>query len=649
VTRADLLALTTDALTRLANVGLVKRALKDAEAGAVTDLTVDADGTVVAVSKDGATTRLPPRATLAAAPCTCGAATVCRHRLTAVLAYQRQFGSTAAAATAWDPGAFNDAEVAATCGAGVAIADRLAAAGLTITVEAGAAPVARLPMATVQFLVPGSLPFAKCDCSKGAACEHVVLAVRGFRQRPDGGLAVFGGGAATEGAARAGVTARDAVEQWAAQICQFGVTAPGAAERTEALRALAVRERWAWIADACEAYEREVDRLAAAKASFRAATLTALVGELLVRARAAAADVPELRPAWVLGSDAPADVAMEKVRLVALGCRLVADDDRRLASLYFVDPDTATVLVLAKAWSGERRNGPELGRLFASSRMSITELVQGELVTRAARRKANGALDLGASRSMQSTLLPAGGGWDALPEPILVRDLRAHARRLAAGPPAVVAPRLIGHGVAVVAIARVARVAVSADGLELIAVVHDAADNPLTLCCDFEAVCPGAVDALAAALAATPRFVAGVLEARAAGWRMRPLAVVTTRLVVLDVAPPRAAAPDAPAADGPHDAPGDPGDDPLRPVRRAWHDFLDATLLQGLRAAAPLAVRAGTAATALAMSRLAPLLGRAGTGDVAATLDLFALAALAPHADLERLAGANGDPAQLTP
>ncbi len=644
MTRADLLALTAEALTRLANVGLVKRAQKDAEAGAVTDLTVDADGTVIAVSKDGATTRLPPRATLAAAPCTCGATTVCRHRLTAVLAYQRQFGgAAAAAAAAWDPGAFTDAEVAATCGAGVAIADRLAAAGLTVTVEAGAAPVARLPMATVQFLVPGSLAFAKCDCSKGAGCEHVVLAVRGFRQRPDGGLAVFASASGAGAAPRAGASARAAVEQWAAQICQFGVTAPGARERTETLRALAVRERWAWIVEACEDYERAVDRLAAASASFRAATLTALVGELLVRARAAAADVPELRPAWVLGSDAPADVAMEKVRLVALGCRLVADDDRRLAALYFVDPDTATVLVLTKTWTGERRNGADLGKLFASSRLAITDLVQGELVTRAARRKANGALDLSASRSMQSTLLPAGGGWDALPEPILVRDLRAHARRLAAAPPAVVAPRLIGHGVAVVAIARVDRVAVSADGLELIAVVRDAADNALTVRCDHEAVCPGAVDALAGALAAAPRFVAGVLEARADGWHMRPLAIVTTRLIVLDVAPPRAAPPAAapPAAHPDDDA------TPLGALRRAWHDFLDATLLQGLRAAAPLATRAAAAATALAMARLAPLLTLAGNGDVAATLDLCALAALAPHADLERLAA--DEPARPAP
>lgn len=639
MTRADLLALTPEALARLANVGLVKRAHKDAEAGAVTDLTVDPDGTVIAVSKDGATTRLPPRATLAAAPCTCGSATVCRHRLTAVLAYQRRFGGAAAAATAWDPGAFTDDEVAACCGAGVALADRLAAAGLTVTIEPGAAPVARLPMATVQFLVPGSLAFAKCDCSKGAACEHVVLAVRGFRQRPEGGLAVFASASSAAGAPHAGATARAAVEQWASQICQFGVTAPGARERTEALRALAVRERWAWLAEACEDYERAVDRLIAASASFRAATLTALAGELLVRARAAAADVPDLRPAWVLGSDAPADVAMEKVRLVALGCRLVADDDRRLAALYFVDPDTATVLVLTKAWTGERRNGPDLGKLFASSRLAITELVQGELVTRAARRKANGALDLSASRSMQSTLLPAGGGWDALPEPILVRDLRAHARRLAAAPPAVVAPRLIGHGVAVVAIARVDRVAVSADGLELVAVVRDAADNALTLRCDYEAVCPGAVDALAAGLAAAPRFVAGVLEARADGWHMRPLAIVTTRLIVLDVAP--RATPIATTATA---APTAADDGPLGALRRAWHDFLDATLVQGVRAAAPLATRAGAAASALAMARLAPLFARAGNGDVAATLDLCALAALAPHADLERLAAAAAPP-----
>lgn len=69
--------------------------------------------------------------------------------------------------------------------------------------------------------------------------------------------------------------------------------------------------------------------------------------------------------------------------------------------------------------------------------------------------------------------------------------------------------------------------------------------------------------------------------------------------------------------------------------------------MQGVRAAAPLATRASAAATALAMARLAPLLARAGNGDVAATLDLHALAALAPHADLERLAA--DEPARPAP
>ena len=96
MTRADLLALTSEALARLANVGLVKRAHKDVGAGLVTSLIVESDGTVLATSQDGATTRLPPGTTLAASPCTCGATTVCRHRLAAVPAYQAQHGSTVA-------------------------------------------------------------------------------------------------------------------------------------------------------------------------------------------------------------------------------------------------------------------------------------------------------------------------------------------------------------------------------------------------------------------------------------------------------------------------------------------------------------------------------------------------------------------------
>src|SRR5262245_47922847 len=108
MSRADLLALTPDALARLANVGLVKRAQKELESGAAPALVEEPDGTVVATARDRATTRLPPGVALKQATCTCGAAQVCRHRIAAVLAYQAASAASAPSAGArpdadWDP------------------------------------------------------------------------------------------------------------------------------------------------------------------------------------------------------------------------------------------------------------------------------------------------------------------------------------------------------------------------------------------------------------------------------------------------------------------------------------------------------------------------------------------------------------------
>ncbi|MCQ9371954.1 hypothetical protein NQ024_12060, partial [Corynebacterium sp. 35RC1] len=86
--RADLLELTPEALTALANAGFVKRAQKDVAAGLLPRLATQADGTVVAEFADGACTRLPPGRTLRDATCTCAASGMCRHRVMLVLAYQ---------------------------------------------------------------------------------------------------------------------------------------------------------------------------------------------------------------------------------------------------------------------------------------------------------------------------------------------------------------------------------------------------------------------------------------------------------------------------------------------------------------------------------------------------------------------------------
>ena len=86
--RSDLATLTPEALGRLSNMGLVKRAQKEIEAGEGPSVREEPDGTVVATfAKENVTAKLVPGKTLKDTPCSCGAKIVCRHRIAAVLVY----------------------------------------------------------------------------------------------------------------------------------------------------------------------------------------------------------------------------------------------------------------------------------------------------------------------------------------------------------------------------------------------------------------------------------------------------------------------------------------------------------------------------------------------------------------------------------
>lgn len=630
--RADLLALTPEALVRLANVGLVKRAQKEIEAGVLPTLVDEPDGTVVASARDGASTRLPRGVALQNAPCTCGASQVCRHRIAAVLAYQKTHAAPETAHDpVWDPGSISDAALLQCCGPGlVKRAETMIDRGIVVTTRPGArtahgqviVPSAVLPTATVQFLVPGDVAYAKCDCSKGQGCEHVVVAVHAFRAGPAGGVFTLHTGdvaTAPEGAA----TPRTVILEALDHVAQYGLVAPGSQAKIEHARGAAERDAWWWIVDGLESLERLADAYQRQSTRFRIETLAREVGELIARLRAAAfADSP-LPAAWLLGSDQVGETAMEQVRLLALGVRLDADGDRRMARLYFADPDTATVLVLDKTWPAEARFGADLGQLFASSRMSVADLARGELVTRAARRRANGTLDLGAARGMKSSLLPSSGNWQQLPEPLLVRDLAAHAARRRALPPTCLCPRGLGANVAVVEIARVIDVDLVGDGQSVTGVVEDATGNRLILHTEHRQVSPGAVEATAAALRAAPRYVAGELVRAGDGWRMDPLAMLTTQLVVVDLHRPRSAAKTVePESEALVVAAAPDAADQLAAATR---DYVGRTLLKGFRATAPIAARLAQEAERLFAPRLAALFTHAANGATPAVLDLAVL------------------------
>ncbi len=540
--RADLLALSIDSLTLFANAGLVKRAQKEVDGGTGPEIDENADGTVIAKSRDGATTRLARNTTLKDAACSCGAATMCRHRVALVIAYQHLHREAEAGATGtqgWSPAELPDDLLAAACGAGALERARdLVVSGLVVTVRPGPIPTAALPTATVQFVVPHDLTFARCDCSKGNACEHVVVAVWAFRRAPEGGAVELGTVATPTPMAEL-----ERLERSLEELVTRGLSEIGSAEALADARNAANRAGLLWIADAFEDLEWQRDAYQRRSATFSARTASLLVAEIGARIRAARGPSP-LPARFVLGSDEARETLTDQVRLTPLGVRLHADEDRRGATLYLADRDTKLVFVLRKTWPATPgavpKNGHELAEQYASSRLTLSSLARGDLLARAARRRANGEIDLSTARGLKSSTLPGGVAWDDLPAPIVVDDLRTLEAAARSAPPRMLSPRRIGEHVRVLRIGRVAEVGYSRGEQTLHAVVEDPNGGRAMVRLQHRSVSPGAIDATYRALEQTPRLVAGELERTAAGWQLSPLAILGERLWVPDIERPRA-------------------------------------------------------------------------------------------------------------
>lgn len=626
--RADLLGLSEAALTKLSNVGLVKRATKEV-AATPPRIEVREDGGVVCVFADGAVTQLLVGTPLKLSPCTCGASTVCRHRVAAVLAYQAHLGTRELASAArWNPGEIDDDTLRKCCGvATVRRAEALRNTGMVVELVCGSPeqpPTARLPNATVAFLVADDVTFAKCDCQRGGQCEHVVVAVWAFRKAVHGGVVAFASIA----------QAWSAQDQLAAQtlaivLCQlaeFGVASGATLEGLALARSQCAAARWLWPALGVAEVEMLGEKYNKQSASFSLETLRWEVAQLVARLGVARAAPPRspLPVSWVLGTDTEADTAMAQVRLVALGARTFADGEARTVRLYFVDPDTATVLVLDKHWDHESRVGEKLGQLFASSKLSVASLAQGELVTRAAKRKANGALDLATARGMQTSLLPSDAGWRMVPAPVRVTDLAQRKLALAQAAPPMLSPRAIASGFAVVEIGTVGSIEASPDGQHVVAYLQDRAGNDFVAELWYRSVAPGAVTALCGALGKGPYGIAGELRMRDGVWHMEPVSVFVDRVIALDLQPATHAAPPEPRTYAPPQEPK-AAPDAFVAFRAGLDEFIGRTLLRGLRNTAAAAAPLATTATLFGLGAVADRLKRCHSGHADALLELALL------------------------
>ncbi|MFI6025404.1 hypothetical protein [Amycolatopsis magusensis] len=543
--RADLLALTTDALVTLANRGLVKRATRDLDD--IPPVTSAEDGTVEAVFADGTRVVLPPGQGLDSASCTCGAPGVCRHRVGAVLAYQRDHAAAPAAEPATEvpagwPGSVTDEDLKAQFGARtLTAARRVVSGGLTARVRRQAMTV-ETPSATVRFLVPGELGFVDCDARAEARDVLVVVAVWAFRQ------------ADAQAPADPDVTvelARSSDRPAAVAMASFAAAAgellrTGVVSADEVLVATLRREQAAceranlrWPAAALAELVEQLTAYGTRSARHEPARVAELIAELHARHHSGAR-----APARVLGTDEPAETPLRQVRLVALGCRVGHEDGNDTAEIFLAHPGTETVLAVRHRWT------PGTGSI-GSRRLAgttLAALAAGNVVSEAAVRSAGRVVRFGAGRLARTTVSPVGESWAGLPSPLRPSVTEALAQ-LTGLPPRVVRPRVAAELVRVVPVAEVRQVRYLAGAQRLNAIVADPGGAEATVSLAHRTAAPGALDALAEALAAEPVEVCGAIRRAGGGLVVEPFAVRTADGVVV---PDLAAATGAvPPADGP--------------------------------------------------------------------------------------------------
>lgn len=387
MTRPDLLALTTDALTDLTNRGTVRRAQREL-GGCGATVAADDDGRVVVRTDDGVVCELPAGAGPSAWVCSCAAPACCRHLVRAVLAVQRDLGGDASPGAtddaAADPGATEPgpADPAATddvaTGQGTPPEDdgapaargrtgaaRLAAIGdddlaavcspATLRWARGAlvegavghvgtlrgTDVVRLAhpvTATVRF-PDGAPAYARCSCPEPDPCRHVPVAVaiaRGRLHEPSG-LHLVG-----EDAWRAPGGLLDAVDAALHDLLVVGVEAAhgrldgGWVRLAARLRDAGLRH----LADIADEVLEQVAHYGARRDAYDPAHLVLLLAELAARRASLGATHPGRVPDRVVAGTPVAVARQGRSTFVGLGTSTRRVDQRWRVTAHVVDVRT---------------------------------------------------------------------------------------------------------------------------------------------------------------------------------------------------------------------------------------------------------------------------------------------------------------------
>ncbi|UHS64201.1 hypothetical protein HRR99_22090 [Agrobacterium vaccinii] len=406
--RPDLVALTDQGLIQLSNAGLVKRALRELEAGAVPEMEETNDA-IIARFADGTSTRLSSGQTLADASCSCPSSGMCRHRVMLAVAYRARHAAADAADASepdWNPASFDTQQVADSLSASAkAELSQLLRSRHPVRLEYGKTPTAYLPMASVRFLVPGDLSYARCDCEIGMHCAHVGMAVRAFQAAESTSQTVIGG-ASENGASIDIMPLRITCDAVIERLLETGVVAgPEAhAQTIEAARRSAQQANAVQLLLVLEALEEQISDYDNRSARHDERVVLQLVAGLFARTRAKDS-------VSALGLGEPFETPMGKTRLVSLGARLRQEGTDIRASVLLADSDTGATMLMEKPFSplptqDARGFVASLPTRQMSVGMPVSGLGRGQVLTSVARRRADGMLTLGRGSGGRSQLMP---------------------------------------------------------------------------------------------------------------------------------------------------------------------------------------------------------------------------------------------------
>ena len=553
--RDDLAHLSPEALAQITNAGLVKRAVRELAAGYRPQIALDDLQTIEARFDDGVSCHWPRSTTIQNARCSCGASSVCRHRVIVALAC-RERASAATGSSSSDEitpptaalrevASVSDDELARVIPvSALQEAERLRAGGIAIDIRLRAAgepcDTARLPSATVRFWAGGAIEAARCDCVAATGCAHVALGVWAFRAavQPEGSDAITTVRLGPPGNRHA--IDSEPFEQAVQVLLQHGVLQGSAALAQGFTAARVAAADAAWLAMAMADLETWAEAYAQRSALYEASDGVDLVAELGLRL--AAGRLPGQAGA-VLGIGQAGETALDRLRLMTLGARTARDGEKRVTTLLLADVDTGTRLVLRHPWRVAEADETREATVRAAERVApgvrLDALAQGQLLAQQAARRADGSVRLARSRSSLNSVLPQAGDWRQLAPPLRFTSVAALRAEAQAHPNAALQPRHAARRHVVFSPHGVNGVSYDANAQTLVAALVDGDGETLLMHRTHERHAPYALDAIAGALDGrfgTLRHVAGTLAWQDGAPRIEPWALSCDQLVVPDLA-----------------------------------------------------------------------------------------------------------------